>query len=224
MRRYALLFLLCGGLLACGPAPEQAADPTVVPAPTPDIADSLPEFDLTFEPGQRVGAVTATTDSAALYRVYGADRVRDTAVYVGEGLYRPGAIIFPGRPEELELIWLSEARQRPEIVFIRRPDAPWTSRTGGVHIGMTLEALEQRNGRPFTFSGFGWDYAGTVTDWAGGQLTGLHLRLAPASQEQYERIPASLSGEQPLRSDNPTARGLGLRVKEMYIVLNRPSE
>jgi hypothetical protein len=224
MRPATLLLLWFGGLLACGPAPENVTEPAGVPTPTPDRADSLPDYDLTFEPGQRVGAITATTDSAALYESYGADQVRDTAVYVGEGMTQPGAIIFPGRPEELALTWVSEARRRPEVVFIRRPDAPWTSRESGVHIGTTLEELEQLNGRPFTFSGFGWDYAGTVTDWAGGQLAGFHLRLAPDTPEQNDRIPASLSGERPVRSDNQTARALGLCVKEIYLVLNRPPE
>lgn len=222
MYRYWFAFGSIGLLLACGPVitPEQTTDR---PEPTPNIADSLPEYDLTFVAGQRVGAITPTTDSLALQTAYGSDLVHDTLVYVGEGMTQAGALIFPGRPEELELIWLSDGRRRPEIVYIRRPDAPWTDRETGIHIGTTLEELQQLNGRPFVFSGFDWDYGGTVTDWRGGQLTGLNLRLQP-SAEQYDQLPQSLSGDRPIRSDNFAARDLGIRVNEIYVVLNRPTE
>ena len=222
MRWLSLTLGLLSLVLACGPAtPAQGdVDP---PAPTPNVAEPLPEYDLTFVAGQRVGAITPQTDSLALHRAYGADQVRDTAVYVGEGLTQAGAVIFPGQPEELELIWRSEDRQGPEIVYIRRPDSPWTDQEHGVHIGTTLEELENLNGRPFIFAGFEWDYGGAVTDWRGGQLQGLHLRLQP-SPDQYEQLPQRFSGDQPVRSDDPAARDLGIRVNEIYVVLNRPSE
>jgi hypothetical protein len=141
-------------------------------------------------------------------------------VYVGEGFSQPGVIIFPDRPERLELIWLADSVQRPELIYIRRPDSPWTSRGNGVHIGTTLEELQALNGRPFTFSGFDWDYGGTVTDWNGGQLTGLNLRLAPTEAE----VVLAVQGDRPVRSDNPAARKLGIRVDEIYVVLNRPTD
>ena len=37
-------------------------------------------------------------------------------------------------------------------------------------LGTRLGRLTQLNGRPFTLSGFGWDYAGTVISWNGGRL------------------------------------------------------
>jgi len=91
---------------------------------------------------------------------------------------------------------------------------------GGVHVGSTIAELEKANGKPFTFSGLGWDYGGLVKDWRGGALgpvkpthggpgnlppdCRLDVELASAPSAP-KAATAAVSGEQDFKSDDPEA-------------------
>lgn len=120
------------------------------------------------------GPFARNADEAALLRAFGKENVRRARIEVGEGEKQPGAIIFPGDiKRRIELIWQDGAkRRRPATIYIREGSGQSVEGADGtrIAIGTPLPAVERANGGPFTILGFGWDYAGTATDWRGGKL------------------------------------------------------
>jgi hypothetical protein len=120
------------------------------------------------------GPFARNADEAALIRAFGKENVRRARIEVGEGEKQPGAIVFPGDSKRrIELIWQDDARRRrPGTIYIREGSNQSVEGADGtrIAIGTTLATVEKANGGPFTILGFGWDYAGTATDWRGGKL------------------------------------------------------
>jgi hypothetical protein len=54
-------------------------------------------------------------------------------------------------------------------LFVRGAKSIW-ARADGVRLGLTSTELQAKNGRPFKFLGFEWDYGGAISDWRGGTL------------------------------------------------------
>lgn len=121
------------------------------------------------------GPFARDADEAALIRAFGKDNVRRARIEVGEGEKQQGAIIFPGDGKRrIELIWQDGAKRRhPASIYIREGSNQSVEGPDGtrIAIGTSLATVEQANGGPFAILGFGWDYAGTATDWRGGKLT-----------------------------------------------------
>jgi hypothetical protein len=92
----------------------------------------------------------------------------------------------------------------------------------GLSLGSSLDQLERWNGRPFTFSGFDWDYGGNCS-FEGGRLANLegvivtleHTQQQSMSQKELEAI----GGEQTLSSRNLTVRKSRPRVCEITVSL-----
>jgi hypothetical protein len=192
-----------------------------------------PPLDWSIVPGERVGPVIAASTEEDLRRIFGNGAVTHDLVDIGEGQTRPGTVIYKSDPSrELQILWKErEKRGRPEIVMICPRSSGvcrWRTRDG---IGMqtTLRELEQWNGRPFTLSGFEWDYSGTVTDWQGGLLKSklegrgrLLLRLEPVHDRTGAYVPAlteqehaAVAGEKDILSSFPVMRKLNPRVSAL---------
>ena len=81
---------------------------------------------------------------------------------------------------------------------------------------MPIEELQKLNGRPFTFSGFGWDYAGSVHNWQKGELDGkgiaVQLAEGPAAVELTPEESAQILGDVAVQSDNPVLKPFRPRV------------
>lgn len=120
------------------------------------------------------GPFARNADEASLIRAFGKANVRRARIEVGEGEKQQGAIIFPGDGKRrIELIWHDGAkRRRPATIYIREGSTQVVQTPDGtpIGIGTSLATVEKANGGPFTILGFGWDYAGTATDWRGGKL------------------------------------------------------
>ena len=159
-------------------------------------------------PGERVGPVFPNSTSATLRAAIGEDAVVDRNIGMGEGEFEAGTIIYPDDPtRSLAIIWHdAERRERPKTVMVCYHPDPWSEESepcrwrtaGGIGLGTRLSELEELNGRPFTLTGFEWDYSGTVLSWAGGRLEELldpHgwrtlVRLAPQTGETGNWVPA----------------------------------
>jgi len=100
-------------------------------------------------------------------------------ISVGEGASEPGTLVFPNDPaRRIEILWHDEKQQRRPALIRVGAGALWHFRAtddpgadgATLGVGTPLAAVEAANGRPFTLSGFEWDYGGFVTDWRGGRL------------------------------------------------------
>ena len=116
---------------------------------------------------------------------------------------------------KIRIGWSDQAKKKVSDVEIL--GSKWVG-PAGVHVGSTIAELEKANGKPFPFSGLGWDYGGLVKDWRGGALgtvkpthggpgnmppdrrMDVELASAPSAPEVAT---AAVSGEQDFQSDDP---------------------
>ena len=117
--------------------------------------------DRSFAPG-RVGAIViGVTKPADLATIYGADSVKyETMGY--EGGTTPGAYIFQGTPDFLQVMFDEEGKKIDSVIIGGKN---WVSKSG-LRTGISAAQLERINGGPFKFQGFAADEAGRV--YAGG--------------------------------------------------------
>ncbi|MFG1189216.1 hypothetical protein [Xanthobacter flavus] len=182
-------------------------------APLPAAAgpDTLPPFACT-------GPFAPDTDEAALIRQFGRANVVFRTIPAAEGEMVKATVLFPeDRSRRVEIIWLDEKkRRRPGDVIVHDP-GPWRT-PEGIGIGATLAEVEKANGKPFTLSGFGWDYGGSVLDWDGGRFArttaGCRLLLRFEPPGTYE---GDVDGDREFRSDNKDMRAAKPVVYQMLL-------
>jgi hypothetical protein len=162
-------------------------------------------------PGRAFGAIVELTTRRALDRLF-PGRVRDADVQIGEGFCAPGALVFDGTPDAIEVAWQDEGRTR--IAFVRTRTAGGRWRTArGVRIGTPLATLERLAGGPITFSGFGWDYGGRMA-W---REDGGEIAIGLAVDSAGDRPSTEISGDRDVSSDHPHVRRLRIAVDEITV-------
>lgn len=124
---------------------------------------------------------------------FGASNVSNGQVYVGEGFYEPGTVLFPEIPDQrAEFTWKDvESKRGPKVLRIRGYKSQWRS-PQGLTLGLSLSSVERLNRGPFRLRGFGWDYGGTTTSWAGGALAQAELPACVLWARFWEREETSL--------------------------------
>ena len=105
-------------------------------------------------------------------------------------------------------------------MIIRGTQSKWQVGQG-ISLGTSLQELERLNGRPFVLAGFGWDYAGVVTDWKGGvldsTLAGVKLYLDPGPAQQPSATYSQVLGDRDYSSDLPAMQQLDPKVGQIFV-------
>jgi hypothetical protein len=105
---------------------------------------------------------------ADLVKAFGSGNVIYQDIDGVKGEKIKASVLYPNDAKaKLEIIWGDEKARRPTIRA--RDQSAWAS-ANGIRIGMAIADIEKMNGKPFTLSGFDWDYGGRVKDWQGGEL------------------------------------------------------
>jgi hypothetical protein len=187
-------------------------------------ADST-QPDWLIVPG-RSGPVTTGTSEADLRQRYGASAIKSTPIELGEGETAPGTVLFADDSlRRLEVVWQDTLqRRRPARLILRGSRSQWQLGRG-ISLGTSLQELERLNGRPFTLAGFGWDYAGVVTDWKGGALdnalAGVKLYLDPGPAQHEFAAYSQVLGDRDYSSALPPMQQLTPRVTQIYVDFDR---
>lgn len=169
--------------------------------------------------------ILAAGNEQDLISRYGKNNVSYDTIWGAEGFYTMGTFVKVDDESRVEVMWADSAKRSTMIsaTLVSNGDyyadriltGKWKSCTG-VALGMSLEELQNINGRPFKFSGFGWDYGGGVISWEGGTLEGkglaIQLSEGSGSDELTLEENTSVLGDVPVMSDNPVARKLKPRV------------
>jgi hypothetical protein len=208
IRRLVFITLILPFLaMAC----QSSEDKPLQQANKPSVGASLPVpdgTDLTIYPGKGFGLISMETGRKELQQLYGEKYIAEMPVYLQEGEYAPGLVVFPGTREAVEIILAGD--NEPAYARISTTGSRWKT-PEGLGIGSTIVELEKANGRPFTFQGFEGDRSGMVNDWLGGKFyMGVSARLAVKG-----KVPDAFKGNVILRSDDPEVRKLQLQVVEI---------
>lgn len=205
---------------------EQKADSTA-------LADSNKAIVNDWEciPGEKAGIITSTSSEQELIAKLGKANVsvHDT-VYGAEGMFSIGTIIYKGTPNEAHIVWKDTLNfKNPDYVEVgiiepgQENKVQWYT-TNGVKVGTKLTELEQINGKPFNFSGFGWDYGGSIVDWNGGNLMNtdstsyLSIILAYDYENQaLNSVSEKVMGDKAFSSKDPNAQKLNPFVSRLII-------
>jgi hypothetical protein len=186
------------------------------------------DVDWLIVPGERIGAITPASSEAELRQIYGDENVGEAEVNIGEGETETGTVLFDKDPERrIQILWSDpQSKSKPARIQIDEPRNRWKTREG-IAIGTSLHELERMNGRPFTLTGFGWDYSGTVVDWKDGVLEGFYgswgriiLRLAPETGLPQD-APADVIGDRDIPSDQPSMQKLDPKVYQIIMQFER---
>ena len=172
-------------------------------------------------PGTRVGPITANTVPADLRRIFPEASIKDDEIELDEGMLQPATLVYnDNASERLAVSWTGKGPEaHPKQIFVcwgrRRGPCRWQV-SGGIKMGTRLKDLEAMNGKPFTVSGFGWNYGGNVLSWDAGALAKLDCggrvvltldgeRTGPGryaagltSEESH-----SITGDKPVASSTP---------------------
>lgn len=150
----------------------------------------VPRF--VVNPGSGAGDLTARTSEAQIIKRFGRRNVLRTSVPIGQGEQEPGTVVFPRDPlKTIVILWKSQRlRVSPKHARVRGDESAWML-ASGVRLGLSLQELEALNGGPFTLTGFGDAYEGTVLSWDRGALdvalgaaSRVAVRLAPSPLER----------------------------------------
>jgi hypothetical protein len=143
-----------------------------------------------INPGSGAGDLTARTSEAQIIKRFGRRNVLRTTVPIGQGEEEPGTVVFPRDPlQTIVILWKSQSlRVSPKHARVRGDESAWML-APGVRLGLSLQELEALNGGPFTLTGFGDAYEGTVLSWDRGALD---LALGAASRVAVRLAPSPL--------------------------------
>ncbi len=205
---------------------------TTATAEMPDTAMFSPD-NFVIIPGQQVGNITATSTEAKLKSMLGDEVVGRDTIWGPEGSFVLGTVVFAGTPDQVFIAWKDTLHAAtPDYVVIRPSNKK--PGTGGMvtqwivpdgpTIGTTLKEVQQINGRPFSISGFGWDYGGTLYDAKGGTLGGngqrgyLSLQFGyDSNSPKAEKLAQKVSGDRTFMSNNLAMQQLNPTVTEMVV-------
>jgi hypothetical protein len=223
--RYAAWLTCALGLSACQAGDPQSRPET--PGGSPAMAQTLhdQDRDSAADGWQLTGGRTpigSQASEADLRRRYGSAALDSIRVELGEGETAPGTVLYPADSvRRLEILWRDTlARRQPARLILRGTRTRWQVGVG-ISLGTTLKDLERLNGRPFTLAGFGWDYAGVITDWKGGALdsalVGVKLYLDPGSEQRQSAAYSQVLGDRDYSSSLPAMQELNPKVGQIFV-------
>jgi hypothetical protein len=210
-------------LIGCGDSGARPASRNPSPdsaAPSSQAQPVSSEWQLSSK--GTAGPLTIGSSEADLRQRYGAAAVDSTRIQIGEGETMAGTVLYPRDSlQRVEVIWQdSVGRQRPSRVILRGNRSRWQVGPG-ISLGTSLGELERLNGRPFTLAGFGWDYAGVVTDWKGGALdsalAGVKLYLDPGPEQYESPAYSQVLGDRDYSSSLPPMQQLSPKVTQIFV-------
>jgi len=206
------------------PLPTTTTDTT---RPATQIADTL----WLFGPTPEQDAIRANTTENLLVRQFGAANVKNDSLSGGEGEMVAGTVLFPTDSlRRVEIFWDDSAPPHTRISMLRvnGSHSAWMV-APGVTLGTSLTDLEALNHGPFTLSGFGWDYGGTVTSWRGGTLDTLWTGAGAPNARGHVGVRMSyasgtpgsvlnkVQGDRDFDSSLPAMRAANPVIAELYV-------
>ncbi len=203
--------------------PDAPADGSATAETASDAAKSPLTLPAVEENWILPAGLDAGTTLLELQQRFGETNVSAREIPGAEGETMRGVVLFPDDPTRRATLYFQdpERLQGLSMISVDEPTSRWKL-PSGISIGAPLADVQARNGGPFTFSGFDWDYGGTITDWRGGKLQPADDKAI--SERMQLRMPEGGSGDKPypmgdaeFSSDDPRWKDLGIAVGAISI-------
>lgn len=168
-------------------------------------------------PGSSVGSISIGMKKQQVEDVFGKSFVLGGIVYGPEGIEMPGFYVFKNSPLEVQCV-VDEKDSLVSLIMINQPGGNWATEDG-IKVGIKLDELVSLNGfKPIAFSGFGWDYGGSVLDFGGGALAKFDgkLRLTLGEPDDLTGLDEFI-GDTDCSTRNKKILGKGVKVAEISI-------
>jgi hypothetical protein len=190
-----LLLIITTVIYSCGNNDKKTTPVTE----KPDV-----KIDSTLITDSSWGLITKNTDFVRLLAIYGESNVKDKRVCGPECMDSIDVtIIYPETNKQITINWKTGDYHKT-IAYIEAwfPESSYHT-SAGIKIGSPLKDLLQINGKKITFSGFGWDYGGSINSYNNGALekSAIHFQLG-----QTEDAGTELSGDIALDTDMPEVK------------------
>jgi len=183
---------------------------------TDDAEKALSMNDFLISPEKSVGKVKIGDKKEDVENIFGKNFVQEGEIYGPEGATAKGFYLFKDSPLELQCV-TDERTGSINIILIRQPSSNWIT-SDGIKVGMKLDDLAKLNGKPITFSGFGWDFGGNIMSFNSGKLSvydaGMSLELGePDNLDGLDEF----MGDVECSTSNKKILGKGVKVVEISI-------
>lgn len=179
--------------------------------------------DWVFVPGKRVGTISRQTTEEKLVMLFGPDKIKRGKVKVPGNKEEACTFVFQGEPDEIAITWKDDTRTKIRAVYINNVGGKWHSQEG-IKVGMPLADLAKVNETPITFSGFDWEYGGTISNWRKGNIEKftkyfyvvLNYNEAKSSKEYLSQM----KGDKYIHSNGEAARHVDIQVKRIVVYVD----
>ncbi|MBC7873729.1 MAG: hypothetical protein H7Y01_07035 [Ferruginibacter sp.] len=185
---------------------------------TPVTEKTETKIDSTLVTDSSWGPIKQAADFAEIQAAFGASNVKDERICGAECVDSVDVtIIYPGSTKEIIVYW-EDSFYHKDIAFIQTgmPEAPYHT-AAGLKTGSSLNDLLKINGQKITFSGFGWDYGGSIQSYNNGSLekSPIHFELDLAEDTGTE-----LLGDIELNTDMPAVKKVLDKIKVYRVRLS----
>jgi len=199
MNKILLLLAIASLVYSCNS--DKKAGPV---AEAPVTEKPLTNIDSTLITDSSWGLINKNTDITGMQQLFGAGNIKDERICGPECADSVDVTtVYPGKNNEFVVYWQDSAYHK-KISFVEssRASAPYHT-SSGLKVGSTLTDIVKLNGRKITFSGFGWDYGGTIQSYNNGTLEKSSLIFHLDLTDNDDR---SLFGDKELNTDMPSVK------------------
>lgn len=210
MKKMILPLLLIATIIyGCGNKEKKA---TIV-TETPEV-----KIDSTLITESSWGLITKSTDFAGLQAIYGAGNIKDERICGPECADSIDVTkIYPEKNNEFIVYWKDSLYHKSiSLIEAYLPDGSYHT-ANGLKISSTLEELLKINGKKIIFSGFDWDYGGSILDYGMGALQNSPIRFHLGLDENAG---TELSGDAEFNTDMPEVKKNLTKIKISTVSLS----
>jgi hypothetical protein len=212
---FALLINLFGACNETNSTKEKVAE--VVVEKKEPVIDSLLITDSSW------GFIRADMNFSDLKVLYGEANLKDERICGPECIDSLDVTkLYPGTNNETIIYWKEKAWHKTIAMIMCYQDSALYHTDKGLKMKSGLSELLRLNGQKISFSGFGWDYGGTITSYNNGLLdkTALHYELDLSKDPAEEEM--GVFGDTALDTDMPLIKKIMpyIYIRKFTLVLN----
>lgn len=213
--------LLLAALVACKGKPTETT--------TPEASNSTASIDYTCVPLKKAGRILPNHTVADIEQLFGKENIGIDSLFAEGEFVGLRSVVNKGKADEIFISWEEDKPPFKKImsVEVAQNNSPYKTEEG-IGVGSSIADIQTKlnGGKPFTFSGFGWDYGGgcCFSEGVSEKLRHVSFRL-DMQENDYQKFTEEenrqFMGDQSVSSDLPIFKQKAMPVAmTMMVTLN----